>query len=176
VHFHNPPERQGVLTVITAVFVPASTDVPITWREVSPIDPDRYASLVGGKAFAIPLRQPDAQLYVNAERLSNLMLPVNPRATALNWLHNGELRGYEVIVGDAVLVGPSTDAGDESAPTSLMHLLFASTRFGMEVRVESEGTWKRSPGIWSDWLEPYVTAAGLMRRHVFFEARVVAVE
>jgi len=40
-------------------------------------------------------------------------LPLNQRATVITWAHNSAFRGYDLILGDAFIVGPVDGNGDD---------------------------------------------------------------
>ncbi len=82
----------------------------------------------------IPLERPPASLYVDPDgRL--LEKPMNRRATTLLWVHNSAMRGHDVVVGDALILGPPDDDSiPTTVPQELVDLLLHTTRFRVLVQ------------------------------------------
>jgi hypothetical protein len=151
--------------MIKGIVIPADVEAPVTLWEIRPGLPDDFRAIVGGHLEAVMFDQPRASLYINEE--GKLMsLPVNQRATALTWAHNSAFRGLDVIAGDAVLVGPPDDDGDDQAvPEAYVELLFNTELYRTEYRSTDEDGWFEDPESFDNWYFAYVYAVDMAMRH-----------
>ena len=132
--------------MIKVVVIPADETRPLRLERMDAADLDGFQRLVGGLIQAVGLSEPDATVFVNEEG-KNLGLPANPRATALAWLHNEALRGWDVLAGDAVITGPPDDDG---RVTDTPRLLATFLLDAPVVRAQA----MRASGEWTDISDP----------------------
>jgi hypothetical protein len=153
--------------MITGIVIPADHTVPVRVEQLDPVDGD-YNRIVGGDLEVVGFARPAASLYLNEEGKLN-GLPLNPRATAMTWVHNSALRGRDLIVGDVLLVGPVDEYGDDlPVPQEYLRLLFAATRFRVEVQ-RVGACWFPIPHQMGDVDAAYVAAAELARTEATVE-------
>lgn len=161
----------------TALVIPAEIDEPIRLHQLDPDSMTDYHDLVGGNFQLLHLFRPQATLYVNEEG-KLLDLPVNLRATALLWVHNRSFRGHDMIVGDAFIVGPGDDDGDDlPVPDELVDLLLHTEHYQVESQARDAEDWRVSEGTYSAWYPAYyqaITLAGLLADA--WEVRVTAAQ
>ncbi|WP_367133250.1 DUF3846 domain-containing protein [Saccharothrix sp. HUAS TT1] len=161
--------------MLTAIVIPADERQPIRQQQIEPHDLSAYRQIVGGNLEVVTLDRPPASLYLNEEgKLERL--PVNPRATALAWVHNSALRAAaDMIVGPAFVVGPVDHHGDDlTAPLDLVDLLFTTKRFCVQALAGTSQQWRQNEMVFTAWTEAYRYAArfGLIQPAVR-EVRVV---
>ncbi|ROP38970.1 DUF3846 domain-containing protein [Saccharothrix texasensis] len=148
--------------MLTAIVIPADERQPIRQQQIEPHDLNAYRQIVGGNLEVVTLDRPPVSLYLNEEgKLEGL--PVNPRATALAWVHNSALRAAtDVIVGPAFIVGPVDRHGDDlTAPLDLVDLLFTTKRFRVQVLIGTSQQWRQAEMVFASWMEAYRYAARL---------------
>jgi hypothetical protein len=145
--------------MITAIVVPVDPAQSLHRRQISPSDVDAYHAVVGGPLQLVAFDRPPAALYINEEgKLDGLN--INARATVLTWVHNSNLRGHDVIVGDALLVGPPDQSGrDRSVPDEYLRLLLSPGTFTVEVQVHGDERWYGNEQVFGDVFGAY--AAGI---------------
>jgi hypothetical protein len=153
---------------ITAILIPASQEAPIKRRKL-----DRnlaaYQDLVGGKIEPVDLNNPPASMYINEEgKLYGL--PVNMRATHVEWAHNALLREEDIVMGDAFILGPVDRKGnDTSVPQAYIDLLFPPEPFRIEVLARGETIWAGNATTYDTWEQAYIAADSLCRRWTLAE-------
>jgi uncharacterized protein DUF3846 len=153
-----------VAIVITAIVLPADMDQPIRQQQIEPSDLTAYRRLVGGNLEVVELFRPPASLYINEEGKLN-DLPLNQRATVITWVHNSAFRGYDLILGDAFIVGPVDGNGDDlTVPQELVTLLFDTPGYRVEVKTAGDSEWFGNQLIWGNWFEAYVCAIDLAQK------------
>jgi hypothetical protein len=110
----------------------------------------RLRSLVTGNLEVVELFRPPASLYINEEgKLHDL--PLNERATVITWTHNSAFRGRDLILGDAFIVGPVDDEGNDlTVPNELVELLFNTSSYRMEVQTHGTRTWSGNQLTWDN--------------------------
>lgn len=101
--------------MVTVVIVPADEEVPITKQDLDG-SLASYQAIVGGWIEAVTVNE-QVTFYVNEE--GKLMgLPINGRATEYLYELDDAWIGHDVIVGDAVIVGPPDEEGDTQSVTA----------------------------------------------------------
>lgn len=160
--------------MITAIVIPVDPGQPIRLQQLDPNDLDAYQQIIGGNLQIIGLDRPPAAMYLNEEGKFN-QLRINPRATALAWVHNSDFRGNDVVVGPALIVGPSNRYGDDtSAPEDLADLLTNTERFRVQIWTSSDPRWTNDNQEFTDWQEAYHHALHLAEtRYGIEHVRVV---
>ncbi|MCA1601265.1 MAG: DUF3846 domain-containing protein [Acidobacteria bacterium] len=161
--------------MITAIVLPADMAQPIRQQQVEPSDLKTYWELVDGHLEVVDLFRPSASLYINEEGKLN-DLPLNQRATVITWVHNSDFCGQHLILGDAFIVGPIDDNGDDlTVPEELVKLLFETPSYRVAVKTTGSSQWNGDQLRWDNWLEAYMYAIDLAQRwKQIQEVRVVA--
>ncbi len=150
--------------MITAVVLPVDMEQPIRQQQIRPSDLATYRELVGGNLEVVELFRPSASLYINEEGKLN-DLPLNQRATVITWAHNSAFRGYDLILGDAFIVGPVDGNGDDlTVPHELVKLLFDTSSYRIEIKTAGSSQWSGNQLVWENWFEAYVYAIDLAQR------------
>lgn len=160
---------------ITAIVVPVDVKEPIRLEEINRHDLNAYRRLVGnGPIEMLNLDRPAASLYLN-ESGKNRGLAFNPRATSLVWVHNSLMRGRDVIVGPAFIVGPVNRLGDDkTVPDDLVNLLFKTKRYRVEVQTVNDSSWNGNGLAFDNWYAAYVYGIELAQRwRLVEEVRVI---
>lgn len=94
-----------------AAIIPADNTQPIRFEQITP-DLGTFQSLAGGDIQLVALRPYSMNMYLN-ENGKLEALPANHRATVLcHW--SEAIPADDFICGDAVLVGPIDDDGEET--------------------------------------------------------------
>ena len=160
--------------MLNAIVIPVDPGQPIRQQQLHSSDLDGYRQIVGGNLEVLTLDRPSASLYFNEEG-KLLGLPINPRATVLLWAHNSAFRGHDVIVGPAFIVGLPDDEGDDTTvPDDLVHLLFNTKRYRVQVQTRDDDKWRENSEVFDDWFEAYLYGVQLAQRRVRVdEIRVV---
>jgi hypothetical protein len=141
--------------MLTAIVIPADPDRPARLEQFGRQNLDAYRRLVGGDIEVVNLERPPASLYFNEEG-KLIGLPLNRRATALLWIHNSAFRGHDLIVGDAFILGPPDQAGDDTtAPDELVTLLFHTERYRVLVQSQEEEQFYGRLETFDSWFEAY---------------------
>lgn len=171
---HQPSPEQRERLQINGIIIPADDKQPLRQADLDPTSTDQFKELVGGDLELTALRYPPSSLYRNGNgNLDNL--PGNRRATALLWMHSPALRYRDVVVGDALLVGPAGRSGkDTNVPQELANLLFDTKHFKVQVQSHEDPRWF-DHGFRSDnWIDAYTFAFRLgMPRSAFDDVRVI---
>jgi hypothetical protein len=148
--------------MITVIVIPANRRLPPRLERRAADDLPGFQALVGGYLEALRLTDPAATLYLNEEG-KDRQLPLNPRATAVAWVHNPAFRGADVIAGDVVLAGPPDAAGElTAAPDRLVTVLLRSPRVRVETR-RGQGGWVAGRRTFDDVFAAYLHALALVR-------------
>lgn len=150
--------------MITAIVIPEDQAQPLHLEQI-PSDVDAYWAVVRGPLLQlVTSNRPSAALYVNEEgQLDGLT--VNARATALMWVHTSKLRSHDVIVGDALLVGPPDPSGNKSSvPEEYRRLLLNPGSFSVNVQVHGETQWYGNGQVFSDVFCAYAVGIDLAQR------------
>lgn len=149
---------------ITAIVIPASQEAPIDLRKLDSEDLVAYQALVGGNVEPVDLDNPAASMYVNEEG-KLLHLPINMRATHVAWAHNKLVRNEDIVMGDAFILGPvNQDGEDTSVPQTHIDRLVPTEPFRVEVLARGETTWAGNALLYDTWAQAYVAAYGLQQR------------
>ncbi len=154
---------------ITAILIPASQAAPVKLRKLDRHDLAAYQALVGGNIEAINLDAPAASMYINEEG-KLLHLSVNMRATHVVWAHNEQLRNEDIVMGDAFILGPVDQNGEDSTvPQAYVDLLFPREPFRIEVLARGETIWAGNAMLYETWEQAYIAADSLYRRWTLAE-------
>jgi hypothetical protein len=98
--------------MMKVVVIPADVKQEMRAEEVERIDYDFLSKQVGGMIEVVSFQDDQASIYLNEEgKLEEL--PGNRRATYLAKRH-GAISMLDYIAGDAVVVGPVDDEGNET--------------------------------------------------------------
>src|SRR5262249_36512285 len=128
-----------------------------------------FQAIVGGNIQPIELYRPGGTMYVDEEG-KNLALRPNPRATALASVHNRWFRGVDVVVGDALVVGPLNGRSlDTTVPARYVELWFEASAFRVQKKVAGKTRWSGSRRTFDDVMVAYVYAVRLARREADIE-------
>jgi hypothetical protein len=150
--------------MLTAIVIPADPDHPARLEQFDRRDLDAYRRLVGGNIEVINLGRPPASLYFNEEG-KLLGLSLNLRATVLLWAHNSAFRGRDNILGDAFILGPPDQEGDDtSAPEELVTLLFQTERYRVLVKNQGDDRFYGHLPVYDSWFTAYVRGVELAQR------------
>lgn len=154
---------------ITAILIPASQAKPIKLRKLDRGNLAAYQAFVGGNIEPVNLDNPAASMYVNEEGKLR-RLPINMRATHVEWAHNALLRNEDIIMGDAFILGPVDQNGEDStAPQAYVDLLFPRELFRIEVLARGETSWAGNAMSYDTWEQAYMAADSLRRRWTLAE-------
>lgn len=160
--------------MVTGVIIPADESMAVSQHEFN--DLRDYQEAVGGLIEAIDLEFPAMSFFANEEG-KLIGLPVNRRATILWWLHSPAAYGYDVLAGDAVLVGQPDQHGDtQSAPDEFIGLLMGTPSLKVEVQTAGpDSPWCGNGRRFEDYFSAAVYAVDLSHRWTQVTgARVVA--
>jgi len=147
--------------MISVVVIPAGQAQPPRLERLDASDLAGFQGLVGGLIERVGLSEPDACVWVNQEGKAR-GLAVNPRATAVMWLHNEPMRGWDVFVGDAFITGPADDEGHlTDTPSALVTLLLDSPVVRAQA-MEDSGAWIDIGGPFDDPFVAYQHALRLV--------------
>ncbi|GAB3428467.1 DUF3846 domain-containing protein [Flindersiella endophytica] len=148
--------------MLSAIVIPADPGQPVAMEHLAKDDFTAYRRLVGGHLEVVNLERPAASLYLNEEG-KLLELPLNARATALAWVHNTTIRGRDVIVGDAFILGPADEEGsDTTTPDDLVDLLFSTERYQVQFQRADNDGWDVDSEVFTDWHEAYIPGLRLV--------------
>jgi hypothetical protein len=119
-----------VISVIHAIQIPVDEERPLYKVAIDGLKAMQEA--VGGYIEIVDLTPLNASLVVNEE--GKLMrVNINRRATLLFWLLFPSIRGRDVIVGDALIVGyPDSQGNTTDAPKAVVDLLFETKSYKAE--------------------------------------------
>jgi len=160
--------------MVTGVIIPADESVAVARHEFNGLHD--YQEAVGGLIEAIDLEFPAMSFFANDEG-KLIGLPINRRATILWWLHSPAVFGYDMIAGDAVLVGQPDRVGEtQSVPDELVALLTAAQSFKVEVQTAGpDSPWCGNRRRFADYFAAARYAVDLRARWTqVTRARVVA--
>ena len=150
--------------MITAIVIPADPNEPIRLEEIERSDLAAYRRLVDGNIELVTLERPPASLYFNEEG-KLVDLPLNPRATALLWVHNSAFRQRDSIMGDAFILGPpDRQSYDTTAPEELVRLLLHTERYRVLVQNEGDEQFYGQLRTFDSWFEAYAQGITLATR------------
>jgi Domain of unknown function (DUF3846) len=160
--------------MVTGVIIPANETLAVSQHEFN--DLRDYQKVVGGLIEAIDLDPPAMTFFANDEA-KLIGLPINRRATILWWLHSPATYGFDVLSGDAVLVGQPDQNGDtQSAPAEFISLLMDTPSFKVDVQTSGPDTpWYSNDMRFEDYFTAALCAVDLTHRWAqVTRARVVA--
>lgn len=124
--------------MLTAIVIPADEQQPLRLEKFDTDNLDARQRLVGGTYEILRLERPGATLYVNEDG-KLLGLPGNKRATLLLWMHNRAFHEWDVIVGDAFILGdPDEEGAATTAPQQLIDLLLHTSRYRVLAQNQGE--------------------------------------
>lgn len=107
--------------------IPADEDQPVRIDEVKSIDLEYLQKQVAGWVEALGIPDTEVTMYLNEEgKLDGL--PVNLRANRIAHRHHA-VQAFDIIVGDAVIVGPVDDEGYDTGLTE-DHVAWLRTEVG----------------------------------------------
>jgi hypothetical protein len=156
--------EEGERLKINTIIIPADNELAMRLDEIGASHLPDYQAVTGGLIERVGLDNPPSSLYFNEEG-KLLELPLNRRATLLLWMHNPAFRYQDLIVGDALLVGPADREGyDTNVPDALAATLFETKRFRTEVQVHGEGGWHGNDLRFDNWVNAYSYVLDLERR------------
>lgn len=113
---------------ITAILIPANQAAPVKLRKLDRHNLAAYQALVGGNIEPVHLDAPAASMYVNEEG-KLLHLRLNMRATHVVWAHNERLRNEDIVMGDAFILGPVDQNGEDlTVPRRMLTCFFPASR------------------------------------------------
>lgn len=128
--------------MVTAVFIPADTDLDMEVREVEQVED--LQSAVGGWFEPIDVHFLGLTIYVNEEGRVRRM-PFNARASFLWWYHAPN-QDLAMLMGDAIVVGKPNKAGDDtSVPTDLVERFTKEQQFALMLRIDGESVSLSNP-------------------------------
>jgi hypothetical protein len=157
------PEQREHLR-ITTVILPANEHEPLRQADLGVADVQDYQRIIDGYIEAVSLDAPSSTLYCNEEG-KPASLPFNRRATMLLWAHQPALRFFDYIAGDALLVGPMDDQGDDTdVPDAFMDMFFRAKRLRVEVQTRSEPRWQANELRFAHWTDVYGYVLQLAQR------------
>lgn len=161
--------------MIKIVLVPADPLEPIRLIDHDETSLRAAQALVGGPIEPIDLTRPAATLYVNENGKID-GLPRNGRATLLAWVHAPQLRGQDVIVGDAYLAGPERRGFDTDTPADLLAVL-TGTAVQVQMRSRRRRRWTTLPGtvgtVYDEPFDAYATALLALDDPEILDVRVI---
>jgi hypothetical protein len=150
--------------MLSAIVIPADEQLPLRLEEFDTDDLDARQRLVGGSYEILRLQRPAANLYVNEDG-KLLHLPGNERATLLLWMHNRAFHQWDVIVGDAFILGdPDEDGNATSAPQELIDLVLHTSRYRVLAQNQGEDVFYGTLRTFRSWEEAYRYGLGLVQR------------
>lgn len=160
---HGSPEQREQLR-LNSIVIPAHDGLPLRQGEIDVTEVEAYQQVVQGHLQLLTFEEPAASLYINEEgKLEGL--PLNGRATMLLWMHNKAFRYHEIIVGDALLLGPDDGRGvDTAVPDLFVQTLLTGQRLHAEVRVQGDPGWYRNDVTFDQWTEAYAAVLDLGRQ------------
>jgi len=139
--------------MIHAIVLPADPLLPVRLIEHDETDLDAAQTLVGGLIEPVTLSDPAATLYVSQEGKIHRRA-LNERATLLAWTHAPDLRGHDVLAGDAYLTGPPRRDRDTDAPAALVAILTGAAPALTRTRT------RHRPARWTTVPQTMTTAFG----------------
>jgi hypothetical protein len=154
---------------LTAILIPASQAASVELRKLDSKDLAAYQALVGGYVESVNLDNPAGSMYINEEG-KLLRLPVNMKATYVEWAHNELMRNEDIVMGDAFILGPVDGNGeDTSVPQLYIDLFFPSMPFRIEVLACGETVWAGNAMSYDTWEQAYMVASNLRQRWILAE-------
>ena len=137
---------------VTAVLIPAQMQQPL---ETKPITGFRDIQRLAEMVIPVDIEPRALTMWVDAhDRYKGV--PMNLRATSLRWYWDPASRRLPALHGDVLLVG---DAGSTIAigdvPDTMRRDLLQRGPYGVEVQLDSDGSWTQRPGVF----ETYADAA-----------------
>jgi hypothetical protein len=116
--------------MIHAIQIPVDEERPLYKVAIDGLTAMQEA--VGGYIEVVDLTPLTASLIVNEEGKLE-QRPINRRATLLFWILLPSIRGRDVIVGDALIVGyPDSQGNTTDAPKEVVDLLFETKSYKAE--------------------------------------------
>lgn len=129
---------------IKGIVVPHDEEQPLSINEFEQGDYQAIQSVVGGTFGVIDILRPaPSSIFIHDEG-KIIGLPLNRRATMLLWASDSQWRGYDIVVGDAFVLGQPDEEGDTMAvPAEVEDLLLHTDEYKIEVQGFGDG------GSWS---------------------------
>lgn len=150
--------------MIRAIKLPADPDKKVELVELEATDADAYRAIVNGALKVTSLRKPASTLYSNDDG-QELALPLNENATHIAWCHNREMRGHNLVLGDAILVGPfDRRTYERSVPKYFREVIFHEGNVTVEYRREESRRWVISALTFREWSQAYEWGASFMHQ------------
>lgn len=155
--------------MVQGIVIPAVNFLPLTPREFDGLAD--YQAAVQGYIEPLTIYRPRLTLYVNEEGKVRKM-SFNERATALWWMLAREVRGEDVVVGDAVL---TADESSEEVQR-LFELIATDHECQIEVLLRDlPGEWLTSDMRFPTWFEAAKFAIFVAKRlSIIADARIIA--
>jgi hypothetical protein len=160
--------------MVTGIVIPHETTIAIFEHDFGGLSD--YQAAVGGYIEPVYLQQVHVTIFANEEGKVR-QLPVNRRATCLWWLLNPSVRGYDLLVGDVVLIGSKRGNGTTTEiPEKFAELLLRTDRYKIEVRTADEPkNWYSNQRDFDTYFETAIYALNLLERWTQVrDVRVVA--
>ena len=143
------------------IIIPHDMNNPLARTELSSLTD--YQMAVGGYVESITVRDPGIALFCDEDGKEK-QLPINRRATALWWLFEPAIRGHDLIVGDAILVGPPDLLGDTGdVPEDLATFMIDGEKYKVEV-LHDIGGWIASHTRFDDYFYAAMFAMRIVER------------
>lgn len=160
--------------MVTGIFVPSDGEAKLELQEFEKLSD--YQVAVGGYIQPVEINALGVTVYVNEEGLVR-RLPLNSRVTFLWWFHAPEARQRAMLVGNAVIIGPTDSNGDNtSVPPEVVDLLMDTRVYRVEVQVIGGADWHRNQTTYTDYWEALIWAMLLLERWALAtDVRVVPV-
>jgi hypothetical protein len=145
--------EDGERLKINTIIIPADEALLIRQEQIGASHLPDYQGIAGGLIERLTLENPSSEMYFNEEGKIN-ELPMNRRATILLWMHRPAFRYADYVAGDAFLLGPVDNEGnDTNVPQEFVKTLFEAKRFRPEVQKQGEEGWHGNALRFDDWFE-----------------------
>lgn len=125
---------------IKGIVVPHDEEQQLQLVEIEQGNYRDIQSHVGGTFDVIDIQRPTLTSVFIHDEGKIIGLPLNRRATMLLWASDAKWRGYDIIVGDALILGPPDEEGETTAvPGEVEDLLLHTDEYKMEVQTTGNG-------------------------------------
>jgi hypothetical protein len=150
--------------MLSGIHIPHNSLLPVEERELNSLED--YQTAVGG--YIEPIDIPDQRLTLIVNESKGAHIPVNARATILGWYLNPSMKGDNVPLGDALLVGALIDAPENKAiPAALATLLLHTGYYRVEARfLKGSSGWRSANKQFGSYFEAAIWAL-LLKEHRF---------
>jgi hypothetical protein len=132
--------------------------------EIGIADLADYQQAVRGHIETISLDTPSSTLYANENGKTN-DLAINHRATMLLWAHQRAFRFFDYIAGDALLVGPIDEQGDDTdVPDQFVNMCPKPLASVPKVQTRGDPAWHGDDVRFDRWTDAYSYVLQLAQR------------